>query len=323
MEAINEAAYISALQAISNNPDLEQLFNRILQWETDNPQKEEYQGWEWFQVHGDPRTLNRLVIKGILKVTIKTNKTTMYRTVDPKAIAKALDDYQGLVAQPEAEEEKIPDDIFNIIVGHEGKKEIIKRSLISEKPVSCLLWGSIASAKTLFLEELTRLPQSHFILGSSLTKAGIFEVLFNERPRYCIIDEIDKIDDQGNLAALLSLMERGIVVETKFRRHHTIRLKTWVFASANDITKIPRELRSRFVLLNFKDYAIDEFYEVVVTVLKEREDTTESLALYIAEKVVHELESRDVRDAVKTARLLKEKTKDEVNHIIDILKTQK
>lgn len=318
--------YVAALTLLSHDPEgnKERLLRGILEWEKNNPPPKDdiYHGFEWFEVHGDPRTLNSLVIKRLLRVTLKTNKCTRYRTVDAKPIEKALNDYEGVVAQEEKTEE-IPEDLFTIIVNHEHKKEILKRSLDAGKPVSCLLWGSIASAKTLFLEELTRLPHSHFVLGSSLSKAGIFEVLFNERPRFLIIDELDKVDDQSNLTALLSLMQSGIVTETKYRRHRTVRLKTWVFASANNINRIPPELKSRFLPLNFRDYSVDEFYEVVVTILKERENTPKSLAVYIAEKVLQDLESRDVRDAVKIARLLKTKNKEDVDFLVEILKKQK
>lgn len=301
---------------------MERLLRGILEWERNNPPTNIYHGWEWFQVHGDPRTLNSLVIKRVLKVVLKTNKCTLYRSLDAKAIEKALNDYEGVLAQEE-ETEEFPQDLLNIIVNHKHKKQIVRRSLDADKPVHILLWGSIASAKTLFLEELARLPHSRFVLGSSLTKAGIFEVLFNERPRYLIVDELDKVDDQSNLTALLSLMERGIVTETKYRRHPTIRLTTWVFASANNIRKIPLELKSRFVPLQFKDYTVDEFYDVVVTVLMQRENTPEYLALYIAEKVHQDLQSRDVRDAVKIARLLKKKNKKDVDLLIGIFKKQK
>ncbi len=300
---------------------MERLLRDVLEWERNNPSTDIYHGWEWFQVHGDPRTLNSLVIKRVLKVTLKTNKCTIYRSLDPKAIEKALNDYAGVLAQEEKTEE-FPEDIFSIIVGHEQKKEILRRSLIAEKPVSCLLHGSVASAKTLFLEELSRLPHSRFVLGSSLTRAGIYEVLFNYRPTYLIVDELDKVDDQSNLTALLSLMERGIVAETKYRRHRYIQLTTWVFASANEFRKIPKELLSRFLWrgLHFRDYTVDEFYEVVVTILKQRENIPESLALYIAERVQQAMESRDVRDAVKVARLLRKKTKKDVDFLIEILK---
>lgn len=315
--------YLSVLKFLSKDIDgsKQKLLWNILGWEKNNPAKTEYHGFEWHQVHGDPRTLNSLVIKSILQVPSKSNKSTNYRTMDAKAIEQALNDYEGLLTQPEVSQE-IPSDLFDIIVNHEKKKEIIRRSLSAAKPVGCLLWGSVASAKTLFLGELSRLPNSHFVLGSNLSRAGLFEVLYVEQPKYLIIDELDKVDDQSNLACLLSLMQDGFITETKYRRHRHRKLVTWVFASANIIQKIPMELKSRFLPLKFKDYTVDEFYEVVVTILTQLENVSQNLAVYIAEKVVRNLGSRDVRDAVKIARLLKEQTKKDVDLLIDILKNQ-
>jgi len=318
-----QEVYSSVLTLLSHDRDgkMERLLKTILEWEKNNPPKNKYDGFAWYDVYADARTLNSLVTRRILKVVFKSNKYCAYRAFDVKAIEKALADYEGSFVQEEPST-KIPDDLFSVVVGHEDKKDIIMRSLKAEKPVHILLWGTVASAKTLMLEELSRLPRSRLILGSALTRAGIFDVLFNERPKYLIIDEIEKIDSIENLSALLSLMERGLVTETKYRRHRTIRLKTWVFASANEIRPLPKELLSRFLLLRFRNYTTEEFYEVSVNVLK-REGLTETLALYIADKVYNILGSKDVRDTVKISRLLKKKTKQEVDRIVEILKRQK
>jgi len=325
MSTINQDVYNSILTVLSHDTDgnMKKLLETVVEWEKSHPPKNDYDGFAWSDVYADPRTLNSLVTRRILKIVFKSNKYCAYRAFDLQALEKALADYEGSFTQEAVVEEQIPKDLFGIVIGHDDKKDILLRSLKAEKPVSILLFGSVASAKTLILEELSRLPQSRLILGSALTRAGLFDVLFNERPKHLIIDEIEKIDSIENLSALLSLMERGLVTETKYRRHRTIRLKTWVFASANEIQHLPRELLSRFLLLRFRDYSPEEFYEVTVNVLREREGINENLAIYIAEKILTDLNSRDVRDAIKVGRLLKEKTKDEVDQIILILSQQK
>mgnify|MGYP001028755115 CR=1 FL=1 len=80
---------------------------------------------------------------------------------------------------------------------------------------------------------------------------------------------------------------------------------------------------SRFLLLKFKPYTDNEFLDVAVNVLTKRESTNESIALYISKKVMDDLRSRDVRDAIKVARLMKGDTKTEVDHIVGILKRQR
>jgi len=307
---------------LTNNPELEGLLRDIVEWEKKHPPKDEYDGFAWHDVHGDPRTLNSLVTRKILQIVFKSNKYTGYRLMDLAGMEQALEEWQTNTQPVLEEPQEIPKDLFTVIVGHQDRKEILDRSIRSERPVHDLLWGGPASAKTLFLEELARLPNSHFIMGSNLSAAGIFDVLFNERPRYLILDELDKIEDSANLSALLSLMERGRITETKYHRHRTLILKTWVFAAANSIVGIPIELLSRFAKLHFKDYTPEEFLEVAAVVLTEREGVNENLALYVAKKVLEELRSRDVRDAVRITRLLKEQTREEVDHIVQVLKKQ-
>jgi len=326
LSSSSQQVYNAALSYLSDDRDgdRERLLWEIVNFE-ENPPEREYPlpGFEWYEVHGDARTLNAMVTRGILNILFKSNKSCTYEACDREAIKRALNDYRGMIAPPD-EEEYIPPDLFDVIIGHEGKKEIINRSISSDEPVHGLLYGVPASAKSLMLEELNRLPRSKFILGSNLSKAGLYDALLNERekPRFLIIDELDKIDDQANLAALLSLMERGIITETKYKRHRQMKLKCWVFASANRIDRIPEELMSRFLLLKFKPYTDAEFVDIAVNVLTKRESTNESIALYISQTVMKELGSRDVRDAVKIARLLKGDTKGEVDHVVGILSKQ-
>ncbi len=75
--------------------------------------------------------------------------------------------------------------------------------------------------------------------------------------------------------------------------------------------------------MRFQEYTTEEFLEVSVHILKSREEIPEQLAIYLATKVNERLNTKDVRDSVKVARLLKEKTKEEVDEIINILVQQK
>jgi Holliday junction DNA helicase RuvB len=301
---------------------VERILRDIVEWHRLYPPKGPYDGFEWHEVHADPRTLNMLVIEKVLKVQLKTNSSTNYRLMNAEAVELALKDYEGTLS-PVEETTVVPPDLFGFVVGHDEKKDIINRGLASEDPVHFLLHGTVASAKTMMLEDLARLPGAHLVLGSALTRAGLFEVLYIERPKYLIIDEMDKIEDIDNLTVLLSLMQSGFIRETKSRRHRSAKMKTWVFASANDITRFPKALLSRFIPLRFRDYTVDEFLSVTVAILTEREHLPEALSVYIADKVANILESRDVRDAIKVSRLLKNKTKTDVDYVLSIMKAQK
>ena len=123
--------------------------------------------------------------------------------------------------------------LFSNIVGYEDIKKLFQLSLYSrERPVHILLVGPPASAKTLFMLECMKLERSYFTLGSHSTKSGMIEYLFEKRPRYLIIDEIEHMPLKDQ-TALLSLMETGIIAETKFQKARNTQLKTWVFATSN------------------------------------------------------------------------------------------
>jgi replication-associated recombination protein RarA len=213
----------------------------------------------------------------------------------------------------------IPEPLFESIVGYSDVKRLFQLSLSSEKPVHMLLVGPPASAKTLFMVECMRLERSYFTLGSHSTKSGMMDYLFNKRPRYLIVDEIEHMPAKDQ-TALLSLMETGILAETKFQKTRNTHLKTWVFATSNATDRMLTPLLSRFVVLHFKQYSFGSFQEVCTHILG-REGVTPDVAVAIAEAVWTKLKSKDIRDCIKIGRLAK--TKDDVEWIAQTLRTYK
>jgi hypothetical protein len=64
------------------------------------------------------------------------------------------------------------------------------------------------------MSSLTKLERSYYAVGSSSTKSGIFDYLFEYRPRYFIIDELEKMN-KIDQTSLLNVMESGILSELK------------------------------------------------------------------------------------------------------------
>jgi len=103
------------------------------------------------------------------------------------------------------------------------------------------------------MSSLTKLERSYYTVDSSSTKSGIIDCLFERRPRYPIIDEIEKISKRDQ-ASLLGLMESGLLSELKHRQQRMTQLKTWVFASANNADKLLAPLLTRFTVIHLKPY---------------------------------------------------------------------
>ena len=209
----------------------------------------------------------------------------------------------GMETVREVEEDRgveIPADLFDVVVGHDDLKRLFFASLRAEKPVHFLLVGPPATAKSIFLLELERLPRSRYALGGTSSRAGIVDFIIKHRPRYLLIDELEKMN-MNDYSALLSLMETGEVTRLKKGMTDEIKVKTWVFAAVNRDDKLPRELKSRFLPYYLREYSEQEFKKVARAVLMKRERMDEEIAANIADKVA--AYSKDVRDAVKVARL--------------------
>jgi len=193
--------------------------------------------------------------------------------------------------------------LFESIIGYDDLKKIFKMSLISDKPVHILLVGPPASAKTLFMLEFLKLERSYFTLGSHSTKAGMVDYLFDYRPRYLLVDEIEHMPYKDQ-TSLLSIMETGILTETKSQKTRSTQLKTWIFATCNNKEKLLSPLLSRFIIFHLKPYNRDKFIEVSNGILV-KNDIAFDLSNEISNVVWNKLKSRDIRDCIKISRLAK------------------
>jgi Holliday junction DNA helicase RuvB len=191
--------------------------------------------------------------------------------------------------------------LFESIIGYDDIKKIFKMSLISDKAVHILLVGPPASAKTLFMLEFLKLERSYFTLGSHSTKAGMIDYLFDYRPRYLLVDEIEHMPYKDQ-TSLLSIMETGILTETKSQKTRSTQLKTWIFATCNNKEKLLSPLLSRFIIFHLKPYNRDKFIEVSNGILV-KNDIPYDLAKEFSHVVWNKLKSRDSRDFIKISRL--------------------
>ncbi len=194
----------------------------------------------------------------------------------------------------------VPD--FGDIVGYEDVKELVCETVRLGARVHYLFLGPPGSAKTLFLLAIEELAGSSYVLGSRMSRSGLAGFLMDERPRFLLVDEVDKLPAR-DLAPLLSLCESGRVVEVLNRRRREETMDTVVFGAANSLKRLPGELLSRFQVLEFQAYGRSEFVEVCKRVLVRREGLSLLEAGQVAVRVMTELGSRDIRVAVRVARL--------------------
>jgi len=263
-----------------------------------------YLGWEWHEVHTNTATLNLMVSSRLLDIPFKSNSSTEYLLREPESIQQVLDQMESHVVplgivNPHA----MPTDLFSLIVGHEGVKKILGYAIEAERPCHCLLSGPPASAKTLFLMDLARIPDSSYLLAPTVSSAGLVDHLFMYRPRVLLIDEIDRFAGDG-LGILNSLMATGHVSETKYHKTREIDLETKVFGAGIRIQKLPHDVMSRFVLIEFDPYTREEFEEIASAILPALEEVEGEVAQYIAHRVWKvSTGMSDIRQVIQIARM--------------------
>jgi holliday junction DNA helicase RuvB len=161
---------------------------------------------------------------------------------------------------------KREDKLFADIYGCDDIKKLFRMALESSHTCFILLIGHPASAKTLFLQSLMKLKDSYFIDCSNATKSGIVDYIFENKPKYLLLDELDKLSKKDQ-TFLLNLIETGIVSETKYSKTRMMKIKTSVFATSNNIEKIISPLQSRFFIVRLEPYTYEQFYDVTVRLL--------------------------------------------------------
>lgn len=152
---------------LTTSPDWCGILQEAL--EVEKRKEEEYKaagygafiGWEWFMVHSPIPTLHRMVAEKLLDITLSTRSSKHFKVRNPELIAEALAFFEKAGKEAEKTTE-IPDDLFSSVVGYDNIKNLLRLAVTAESPAHVLLSGAPASAKTLFLLELHRLPDSYY-----------------------------------------------------------------------------------------------------------------------------------------------------------------
>ena len=258
-------------------------------------------GWRSRDVGVWPGTLTKLRMEGFIDDFYESNSYHGYKLTE-KARAMLLTGAPIPAETPQDQKLEVPQDIFEDIIGHNEVKELLRACLTADKSVHILLTGPPALAKTLFLWDIERIggEMAVWLVGSAISKAGLWDLVADRQPKVLLVDELDKVN-AADTAALLSIMEGGRLVRAKKGRELDARVDVRVVAATNLESRLSPELRSRFAIRRLNQYSRPEFRRVVQGVLVRREN----VSIETAEEIASRLDGRsqDVRDAVRTARL--------------------
>jgi holliday junction DNA helicase RuvB len=208
-------------------------------------------------------------------------------------------------------------DIFKYIYAHDKLKLIFNNAIASNEAIHILLTGASGTSKTLFLEAINEKVANCSFITSNSTGAGIISHIFdNPNLEILCIDEIEKIP-KAEIGVLLTLMESNRLVVTKKTMMCNREQKLRIFATCNDVNKLSIEMRSRFLKFNLKDYSLDEFTMISINIVTSRFNKTQDFAQKLAQAVWYQLNSKDIRDVIKVARLARNES--DIDMIIEAI----
>ena len=121
---------------------------------------------------------------------------------------------------------KVPDSIFDSIIGYDKYKKSMLRALRAKKPVHVLLVGPPASGKTLFMLQISKYVEgAEYYRGEhKITKTGLIEFIIDKKPRILLIDEIAEVP-KSDRHTLLGITDTGIVTVLKHDTRHRIKVE--------------------------------------------------------------------------------------------------
>jgi hypothetical protein len=317
--------FLSKLEELTGDATREKMLRYILTYEKNldidylrDKSKSGVVGWEAQTIGLPPQKLRPLINAGILGITFSSNSSTSYALAGKDIVTRFLEDNvasQIILAQQELE---LPDDLFSCVINYDDVKDEMRFTLREGRRGHYLMVGPPATAKSLFLMELARVSGAYQATGSTVTGPGLTDALLTYQPRILVLDELDKVK-MDTTAVLLSAMETGDILQTKYRRHGGRRIDLNVFAAANSDRRLAPELLSRFdTKLYFHPYSFEDFIAICCGYLPRYENTPADIAEYIGIQTWHQLD-KDVRTARGIARRLRETTTEDVDRVIRFL----
>ena len=270
-------------------------------------ERENEHGWRLDQVGATGGHISKLKAEGLVKTVIeRSSKSNWYKLTDREEVEKALEEIEeemkaGGVIEHDWD---IEPPSFDSVVGLDDMKFILRKALTADDRVNVLLAGPPSLGKSVLLMEIEQaIPNAEFGYGSEDSAAGLIDMLFDKQPQVLLIDELDEMDSD-DYSVIEQLGEHGRVTERKYGKTREIELDTRIFAACNDLEVIPSPVKSRFQTMTIEPYSESEFLEVVTKVLNDKEDCSEQVAAEIADRVYHEYDSDDIRDAIRVSRMV-------------------
>ena len=93
-------------------------------------------------------------------------------------------------------------------------------------------------------------------------------------------------------------------------------MKLWFFATSNDVERLSRPLRSRFMELHLNEYSYEEFIEISRRLLEKNYHLDAPIGEEIGNAVWNRIKSKDIRDVINIAKLTKSSA--DIDWLVDV-----
>jgi holliday junction DNA helicase RuvB len=142
--------------------------------------------------------------------------------------------------------------------------------------------------------------------GTGLSGRGLFDYLASHKgAKIIFIDEIDKLNKKEQ-TSLYNMMETGKVIYQTAKIHYNFVMPGLkVFATSNSIERLNKPLKSRFAIFRLPEYDYEEFLQIGIKLLSHEYKLPEQTSEYVIHAVWNKLNSRDVRDLLKIAKIVR------------------
>lgn len=273
-------------------------------------------GWSHFRIGASRDDVKRLLAEGLLELANESGSYRSFRLTEKGRGLVAMSAFDANGRRVSAASVLAA---MDLIVGFDDLKQAIASALESQRRINFLLEGPPACGKSLILEAAQQVvPTAELVFGSRTSGAGLSNLLFEKRPTVLLLDEAEKMRFDV-FSMLLGLMERGEVIETKYKKSRGITLDTTVLAACNSSAKMPPEFLSRFSLhAKFPSYTREQFLDVCRVCLSRVQGCPPDIAVLIGQQV-YDYGLGDIRRARGIWDLMEAPTEHEVARVVAMM----
>lgn len=287
---------------IRENPDYRDMLKKLVEYQKEHidqwKEKEEkldistppFFGFEYGDVSIHPAKLGKLLSEGILfKTYSSSNKPTQYRIKDIEKVEEALEEKRKDLEPIEDVEVDLStfDKLIEVREIDRRVKKVMERA--SKKPgIHVALIGGPGTGKSLIASCIEESTRSAWISGTDMTKASLRDELIQTRPRFVLLDELDKFSSKEPVQLLSEPMsDQTLTVQTSGKEVERLDMPINVFATGNRMT-FPSNIEDRFLPLHLPQYSDEEFRELILTGFPKNERIDKNIAEAVVDEALEE-----------------------------------